>query len=148
LFYFCVAAASAGVIWLIYANRHVFQRGTSSAAAKPAAPRTVMGMDVTPDSLPADILAAARAKWSAGDARAALSLLYRGALVWLVHVARLRIQESDTEGDCLRHSNQLPEEQKREYFSNLTGQWMGAAYAERSPQAKEMENLLGNWPFQ
>ena len=106
-----------------------------------------MGMDVAPDSLPDDIAAAARARWDAGDARGALSLLYRGALSWLIHAARAPVRDGDTEGDCLRHASAITEQVRREYFTVLTGQWVTVAYAERAPAAREFERLLGSWPF-
>lgn len=147
VFYLAIFALAAGLCWLIYINRHLFARGPSVAIPDPAAPRTVMGMDVSPESLPADVAGAARELWARGDARAALSLLYRGSLAWLVHVAQLRIRESDTEGDCVRRTQELPEPLRREYFSSLTQEWVGAAYAERVPEDLQMERLLESWPF-
>ena len=41
------------------------------------------------------------ALWDRGDHRAALALLYRGLLSRLVHVHRVPIRDSSTEGDCL-----------------------------------------------
>ncbi len=147
LFYGFLAFGIGWLIWIIYKNRDMFARGAPVNVAKPSAPRTLMGMDISPDSLPDDIAGAARQRWLAGDARGALSLLYRGSLVWLVHVARLSIRESDTEGDCLRHSSTLPEPVRRDYFSMLTGEWVDAAYAERLPGQDRMETLLQSWPF-
>ncbi len=146
LFYTVIIAAVALIAWLVWKNRHIFQR-TPSATAKAKTPRTVMGMDVSPDSLPADIIAAARLRWQEGDARGALSLLYRGSLVWLIHSARLPVRESDTEGDCVRHARALPEASPRNYFEALTCGWVLVAYAGRVPAGEEIEHLLTAWPF-
>jgi hypothetical protein len=146
LFYLVITALVALIAWLIWKARKSFGRGLANDPAPQ--PRTIMGMDISPESLPADILAAARAAWLAGDARGALSLLYRGSLLWLVHTARLPIRESDTEGDCLRHSLVISEPAPREYFGDLTTQWIQAAYATHLPAPADMERLLASWPYQ
>ena len=72
------------------------------AATRPfVAPTHVRDLDIRPESLPADIGAAARALWDRGEHRAALALLYRGMLSRLAHVHRVPIRDSSTEGDCL-----------------------------------------------
>ncbi len=147
LYYTIIVGAIAWLVWLIYTNRHVFRRTKTGGTSERAGPRTVMGMDVSPESLPDDIVAAARAKWASGDARGALSLLYRGSLSWLVHHARLPVREGDTEGDCVRHTRAISQVPQREYFSELTGQWILIAYAERDPQAVDIERLLDQWPY-
>lgn len=146
LFYAAVIGAVVYLVWLVWRNRHVFRR-TASSTGRVVAPRTVMGMDVSPESLPDDILAAARLRWQEGDGRGALSLLYRGALVWLVHSAHLPVRESDTEGDCVRHTRTLREPARRTYFETLTGEWVRVAYAGRAPAGEEIERLLTAWPF-
>ncbi len=147
LFYAVITGLCVLVAWLIWKNREFFRRGDRPGKAAPSGPRTLMGMDVAPDSLPADIAAAARARWDAGDTRGALSLLYRGALSWLIHSAHAPVRDGDTEGDCLRHAGVIAEEVRREYFAVLTGQWITVAYAERAPGVREVERLLGSWPF-
>jgi hypothetical protein len=147
LYYTVIVALVAWLCWLLYVNRHLFQRAARGPVVEKKGVRTIMGMDVTPESLPADIVAAARACWSNGDARGALSLLYRGSLSWLVHHDKLPVREGDTEGDCLRYTRRASEPAKRDYFAELTGQWVLVAYAERPPNAGEMERLFQSWPF-
>lgn len=148
IFWLIVVGVVGWLAWLIGKNLHLFKwRRRDAGEGGPVGPRTVMGMEITPDSLPADILAAARGLWQAGDARGALSLLYRGSVAWLVNVARLGIRESDTEGDCLRHAGTLPNEAAVGYFSDLTEAWIGTAYASHVPQGERMERLLRAWPF-
>ena len=48
------------------------------------APTHVRDLDIRPETLPADIGAAARQLWERGEQRAALALLYRGMLSRLV----------------------------------------------------------------
>ncbi|MEI7822137.1 MAG: hypothetical protein WCK55_14585 [Verrucomicrobiota bacterium] len=147
LFYAVITGLCVLLAWLIWKNREFFTRGERAGKAAPVGPRTLMGMNVAPDSLPDDIAAAARARWDAGDARGAMSLLYRGALSWLIHAARAPVRDGDTEGDCLRHASAITEQVRREYFAVLTRQWVTVAYAERAPAAREFERLLGSWPF-
>jgi hypothetical protein len=56
------------------------ERRQVSAGIGFVAPTHVRDLDIRPETLPADIGAAARASWDAGDRRAALALLYRGLL--------------------------------------------------------------------
>jgi len=148
IFWLVIAAVVGWLAWLIGKNLHMFKwRKRDAGDGGPVGPRTVMGLEITPDSLPADILAAARGLWQSGDTRGALSLLYRGSVAWLVNVARLGIRESDTEGDCLRHAGTLPNAAAVGYFSDLTEAWIGTAYASHYPPGERMERLLGSWPF-
>ena len=147
LYYTIIIAVVAWIAWLIYTNRHVFRRTKSGVVRERAGPRTIMGMDVSPESLPDDVVSEARRRWAAGDARGAMSLLYRGSLSWLVHQAQLPVREGDTEGDCVRHTRTLTAAPQRDYFSELTGQWILIAYAERDPKAADMERLFNQWPY-
>jgi hypothetical protein len=87
LIWVLVAGLIAWVIYLIVLNRHLLSRGFRarkvSLPDRPG-PRVIMGMDITRESLPADVVSAARAAWVVGDFRLALSLLYRGSLSRLV----------------------------------------------------------------
>ena len=110
-------------------------------------PRTVMGLDVTPESLPEDLPATAWSLWEGGDPTAAIRLLYRGALAWLMDQGSLTIRGSDTEGDCLRHAGLLPEAGRRRYFADLTAIWLASAYGHTLPPAGAMRELCDHWPF-
>ncbi len=107
------------------------------------------GLDVSPEALPADIVVAALAQWREGRAEEALRLLYRGALSRLVDRRQLPVEDSWTEGDCLRHlrleangSSPLVD-----YFTGLTRTWLRTAYAERPPREDEMRELTDDWPI-
>ena len=63
-------------------------------------PSHVRDLDIRPESLPDRIGAAAAALWQRGEQRAALSLLYRGALSRLVHVHALPIRAASTSSVC------------------------------------------------
>ncbi|MEZ5450431.1 MAG: hypothetical protein R3E89_16155 [Thiolinea sp.] len=69
---------------------------------RPAAqPDVLFGMDIRPESLPENIAAHARTLWTQQQPRAALSLLYRGALMRLTRHHELPVTAAHTEGDIL-----------------------------------------------
>ena len=135
--------------WLIWKFRHSFVfRGNpvDSNLSRPSA-RVVMGMEVTPESLPADVPAAAWLLWLEGKHQEALGLLYRGAISKSIELARVEIQESDTEGDCVRRVESAGTKAHPEYFRSLTGTWIRQAYAGTVPAEIEVRSLCDQWPF-
>ncbi|RYD35173.1 MAG: DUF4129 domain-containing protein, partial [Verrucomicrobiaceae bacterium] len=144
-----VAICLALVSWLVflaYKNRWKFT-GLRGGPPRPQGPRTVMGLEILPESLPEDIPREAWACWSRGESEAAVRLLYRGALAWLVQRGSLPIRESDTEGDCLRHAATLPDRTRTGYFESLTAAWRGTAYGGFPPESGTMRELCARWPF-
>lgn len=127
-------------------NRHLFiSRHVSKAPVR--APKVLMGMQITRESLPDDVVAAARAAWAAGDIKEALSLLYRGSLFWLVNRRHVPISDSDTEEDCLGQVLRAGEKNEADYFRHLTGAWVQTAYAAQPVSNDEMGALCDRWPF-
>lgn len=148
LFYCVLVAVIAGVVYLIYINRHVFgMKGGGTMSRSDPRVTAVMGMDVSPESLPDDIAEAARVAWREGNYQLALSLLYRGSITWMIHRADVPIEESDTEGDCLRRAKELPDAGMVRYFSDLTQQWISVAYGKKQPDDQDMVVLCDRWPF-
>lgn len=136
------------LVWLIYRYRHVFSgAGTGLPGRRSTCARVVMGMDMAPESLPPDVPAAALVLWQMGRGREALALLYRGAIGWWIHSARVEIMESDTEGDCVRRVGKAGCREETDYFARLTEVWMGVAYARREPSEADVPALCGAWPF-
>ena len=147
VFWAVIAYAVWKLVEFIIRNPHLFKLRPRTHTPKMAAAKSVMGLDVTPESLPDDIVSAARARWEEGDFHGALSLLYRGSLSWLMHHAALPVRDSDTEGDCLRHTLALPDSPPRGYFEKLTVQWIAAAYGSRAPANDIMRALFHDWPY-
>ncbi len=148
--YLVIAAAIAVVAWLLISNLRALRGGRggrSGAGEVRSGPRVIMGMDVAPESLPEDIPQAAWREYSAGRPLEALRLLYRGSLAWLVTRAGLPVHESDTEGDCLRHSGQLSDKPRASFFASLTAAWINCAYAGVPPAGPSMKQLCEQWPF-
>ena len=147
-FYLILATAIAGFAYLIYRNRHVFENwGRGGTIHSRTKIKAVMGMDVRPESLPDNVQEAALLAWENGDHQLALSLLYRGAIMWIVHRGDISIQEGDTEGDCLARVQQLSDGSMIQYFSGLTQAWISVAYGKKTPADTVMSELCQSWPF-
>jgi len=145
LLYSLVGCVVLCLIVYLVLNRHLFfYRGGKDDVQ---APKVVMGMNITRESLPQDIVEAARAAWAAGDFKEALSLLYRGSLSWLVTRRRVPIKDSDTEEDCLVQVLAAGDRTEGDYFRQLTGAWVQVAYALLPVSDVEMNALCDQWPF-
>lgn len=154
IFFAILTAAIVGLGYVLYRNWHLFggAGGHGVAERRGLKAREVMGMDVTLESLPADVVASARAAWQEGNHQLALSYLYRGAIGWFVNHEDLGIEEGDTEGDCLRRvggmSDQTAAGQGQVmYFETLTKVWVRVAYGKNVPDDAVMEQLCDEWPF-
>ena len=114
-------------------------RGGAAAGAPEALslPTHVRELDIRPETLPPDIGAAAAALWQRGEARAAMSLLYRGALSRLVHAHGVPIRASSTEGDCLRLAAARLQAPAQAYLAGLVAAWRETVYAGRTPAAEQ-----------
>lgn len=138
-----VGIVAALFLYLLYRHRGAWLPGRSP---RPAPPEFLFGLDVRPGSLPADVVAAARAARARGDAAAALSLLYRGALVALIHRAQVEFRAGDTEDDCEHRVAGRIDAAAAGYFAELLAAWRLTAYAHRPPGEPRLEALCAAWP--
>jgi hypothetical protein len=115
------------------------------ARAARAIPHTLFGLDVRPQSLPADVAGAARAALAAGDIAGALGLLYRGALSALVNFAGVDFRAGDTERDCWRRATPALSTEGAGYFRALLDAWLRTAYAHRPPPREHLARLCDDW---
>ena len=146
----CAVIILVGLVgWAVWKNRHslVLRRGMAGAEKPRDAARMVLGMQVSSATLPADVPAAAWALWQGGGQQEALALLYRGAISRIIEMARVDIQESDTEGDCLRRVESAGGVAHPMYFRRITAAWSGLAYAGLQPADGEVKMLCEQWPF-
>jgi len=153
LFAICAVALLVGAFgWMLWKKRHLLHlfrmgsRGLKEAVITPTA-RVVMGLEVTTDTLPEDVPTAAWMLWQQGRHQESLGLLYRGAISRVIQSGQVEIQESDTEGDCLRRVEQVGTAVHPGYFRGITGAWSQLAYAGVSPPDAQVEALCREWPF-
>lgn len=111
----------------------------------PVFPRSFMGLDLDPRSLPPALVEAAREAWRRGEAILALSLLYRGALVRLGQRGALEIPNSATEFECLRMVRRTQAGAIAGAFADLTGSWIRARYAHEAPSDAAFEALCAGF---
>jgi hypothetical protein len=138
-----ITAGVGTMVFVLWRNRAFLTRHfkvTSDAAP----PETLFGLDIRPESLPEGLEGIAAQLWAEGRVRAALALLYRGALAHLVHRHRAPLSKGSTEGDCLRKALELLPQPSADYFSRLTRTWLEVAYAGLDP-APGAEALCAEW---
>ncbi|MGE9267926.1 MAG: DUF4129 domain-containing protein [Verrucomicrobiales bacterium] len=148
-FWMMVSLAVIALIWLLVRYLPLIRvRGgrNGGAEARKKGVQTIQGLNIAPESLPDDVLSAAKAAWDRGEHRLALSLLYRGAISDLASREILVLEESATEADCLRQVRREAGSLAA-YFELLTRHWVGLAYGKRLPAEAEIEPLWRQWPF-
>ena len=130
--------------------RHWIQARAGSLPRRRAAalPSHVRDLDIRPESLPEHIGDAARDLWLRGEPRAALSLLYRGALSRLVHDHGVPVRAASTEGECVALvARQLPAGPSA-FFGRLVGAWQVAVYGGRLPDVAQVMDLCAGFDTQ
>lgn len=134
-------------IILLYVHRQKWLRifRPEQPAPQTAAPETLCGLDIRPESLPDDVAGAALALWHEGNQRKAMSLLYRGALAALVHQQGVAFSSSHTENDCLHILQPLASPGQYHHFQTLTHAWQQTAYAHRPPAEAQLISLCDCW---
>jgi hypothetical protein len=153
-----VGSAGRAVVWIlagilaamlvVFIIRVVRERSPTAQGTAFAAPTHVRGLDIRPEALPANIGAAARAMWDAGDHRAALSLLYRGLLSRLAHVHQLQVRESTTEGECLALARQRLRAPAATFAAQLVTTWQRAIYGGLQPEAATVHEVCSQFESQ
>jgi len=120
---------------LLRLRRWMAVAGDATAGRALALPSHVRDLDIRPESLPDDVPAAVRELWQRGEARTALSLLYRGALSRLVHEHAVPVQAASTEGECVELAARHLAPAGGSYFADLVALWQAAVYGARTPDA-------------
>jgi hypothetical protein len=141
-------AALAVALFIVGLRHWVRVRAGAVKGPRAALPSHVRDLDIRPESLPEQIGAAAAALWQRGEQRAALSLLYRGALSRLVHQHAVPIRAASTEGECLAlAAARLPPERSA-FFGRLVRAWQGAVYGAHLPEASSVLALCADFDLQ
>lgn len=123
-------------------------RGRHIAASQPPKkpPEVLFGLDIRRESLPDDPAAEALRLWQQQQPRAALSLLYRAALVQLVEHPQVDLLSSHTEQECVQvaATAQVPAAALG-YFQSLTRYWVQLAYGHRGLDSSDFIPLQQQW---
>jgi hypothetical protein len=137
--------ALAGAALLIVLYRHSGRWAGAPPRPAARAPETLFGLDLRQTPPPADIPATAWAEAEAGSFAAALSLLYRGALVALIERPRVAFRDGDTENVCRQRAAGCVGEAALAYFSALLEAWKASAYAGSPPSLNAVRALCREW---
>ena len=144
-FLFWGVLAVLAALLLIYLYRLSRNWRSTEGSARVVAPSFVRDLDIRPESLPADIGAAARQLWDRGERRAALALLYRGLLSRLAHTYRVPIRDSSTEGDCLAIAARTLDARRIGYATRLVRVWQRAIYGGLDIDSAEVHELCAEF---
>jgi len=123
-----LAGAIAVALLLVFLRRWIREHADDGRSRALALPSHVRDLDIRPESLPDDIGAAARELWQRGEQRAALSLLYRGALSRLVHGHGVPIRAASTEGECVSLASRRLAGPATAFFERLVRAWQTSVY--------------------
>jgi hypothetical protein len=126
--------ALLAAVLVVTLRRWIAVRGDAASGRALVLPSHVRDLDIRPESLPADLPAAVRALWQRGQARDALSLLYRGALSRLVHDHGVPVRASSTEGECAALASRHLDATQGDYVTRLIGLWQLTVYGARLPE--------------
>ena len=143
-----VLAALAVALFVVGVRHWVRVRAGVVSGPRAALPSHVRELDIRPESLPDQIGAAAAALWQRGEHRAALSLLYRGALSRLVHQHALPIRAASTEGECVALAAARLAPERSAYFGRLVQAWQLAVYGARLPESSSVLALCADFDMQ
>ena len=137
----------AGVVLWLYLKRELwlgwFEPKVTATPLPPT--ESLFGLDLLPESLPKNLSEEAWKLWQAAEPRAALSLLYRGALARWVARDKVVLGANATEGDCIRLFRATAPTDTGDYFYQLTQAWLNTAYAQRQPRPEDMQQLCRGW---
>lgn len=143
--------ASVAIVILVLARiwprfRQRARRRAQAIDGQPAY-TLIYGPDGKLQALPEQLTAEAQRYWQEGNAREALSLLYRGALAHLSHRFHLPLGSSYTEIESVELCQERCPPVIGTYFNRLTQAWMRIAYGHREISQQEFDDLLTGWTF-
>lgn len=102
--------------------------------------------EITAETIPDDLPGNVMKLWRQGNAREALSLLYRGSVFGAVHRHGVRLPKSATEGDCISAVDEQTAESHATFFSRVAYAWVWCAYGSTAPAEATMEAMCSEWP--
>jgi hypothetical protein len=145
-----IAAAAALILGLWYLwpyLKGLRWPSRDSQSSKPSIqfPVTELSERLSLHELPDDIMSEVDNLVQQQRIREAVSLLYRGALRFLISQRQLDIPASATERDCLTLVSTSTTRDETAYFGRLTNTWLKLAYAHQPPDAQSLDDLASQW---
>ncbi len=146
-----IALALGFLIYTLYRYRQdialVLGGLIPASLLRPTPPVRLMGLEVTPESLPDDITSEVERLWQGGKLRAACGLLYRATLTELMHRHAVDFRSGDTERDCLSATASTGDVSPgmSRFLAELTHHWQLLAYGHRPPSTAVFESLRATW---
>ncbi len=140
-----VLAAVLAAFIAIYLMRLLRSRAAVARKQSFIAPSHVRDLDIRPESLPDDIGAAALQLWQGGEQRRAMALLYRGLLSRMVHVHRVPVRDSTTEGESMALARGCLPAAAGEFATKLVTTWQRAVYGELIPGTDQVRALCADF---
>lgn len=107
-------------------------------------PEQLFGLQVSAESLPADVAGSAQQLWSS-QPRETLGLLYRALLSRLLSDYQLPLKSADTEGQILQRVAALDQKPLQDFSRSLTQHWQNLAYGHQLPPAHVQQELCDGW---
>ncbi len=111
----------------------------------PDLPSSMFGLDIKQDSIPEDVIQAARSAWSSDQPRDAVAILLRSSLILLLHEHNCRFFDSDTEAECCDRIDQQAPQAVSVYMRKLVTAWQSIAYAHVAPSDAVFDQLCQQW---
>lgn len=106
----------------------------------------IAGLDIRQASLPANLSESVFAALDRGDAREALSLLYRATLSRLASNGDIPVLAGATETEVLQHCRNTHDDKVGvAILAALTPLWISTAWAHRPPAAEQIRLLVHQW---
>jgi hypothetical protein len=144
VFVWVACVVIAGVLAIVIL-RLIQARNPRDAKIGFIAPTHVRDLDIRPESLPADIPAAAMQLWQRGEHRAALALLYRGTLSRMAHVHSVPVVHSNTEGEIASLAAKHLPSAGAAYVADLIRMWQRAVYRHDDPTTQAVQLLCDSF---
>jgi hypothetical protein len=140
-----VIALSCLVVWRYRKWLATFvSRRSPREKPLPPQPDQLFGLQVSAESLPADIAGSAEQLWSR-QPREALGLLYRALLNRLLIDYQLPLKSADTEGQILHQITALDQPALQDFSRRLTHHWQNLAYGHQEPTVQVQQELCDGW---
>ncbi len=108
-------------------------------------PQSILGMDMSEQSLPDNFLQIISGHLTRQQFREALSLMFRAHLINAIHVKNMPFKQSNTEQECLVIMQAHSPQDEAQCFADLVMHWQMLAYAHQSANAQALQSLFEHW---